>query len=275
LAPTLNVGLGLAVNALGAFLGFLAFAGMIRQARSEEWKPFHFVFLCYLALVLIWNYPLVDRFLLLLLPFFLMGIWVETRRLLGLAVASLRSGSPASERIIAALLAFGMAGVAAIAVWNFVGGFRPQLRTLGVERAQLMKARSPVYAWIRERTPPQSVTVAPEDTLLYLYAGRQSVVPIALSTEWVYTGERKSLQQDLSHITDTAVATGACYWLVSPNDSDVLDFPTPDARDRIAALMSGLPEVSSSEGRSVRLYDISSLSHQSETACAPRPADSN
>ncbi len=274
-APTLSIGIGLAVNGIGAVIGFLTIAGILRQARSQEWKPFHFIFVCYVAVVLVWNYPLMDRFLLLLLPFFLMGIGVETRYLIRVATATLRPGSPATERMIAVLLVSVMAGFAGIAARNLVDGFRPQLRSLAVQHAELVKQRTPVYEWIRGQTTPESVIVAPEDTLLYLYADRQSVVPIALSTEWVYTGDRTSLERDLRHITDTAVATGACYWLVSPNDSDKLDFPTSEASDRIAELTSGLPEVSSSADRTVRLYDISSLSHQSEAVCAPRPAASN
>ena len=68
LSPTLHIDKGWMMNALGAFVGVLSLAGLLRQARGQEWKPIHFIFVFYLAVVLLWNYPIMDRFLLLFLP---------------------------------------------------------------------------------------------------------------------------------------------------------------------------------------------------------------
>src|SRR5262249_48439750 len=48
---------------LSAVLAAGVLAGVIRQARKQEWKPIHFIFPFYAAVIILWNYPLMDRFL--------------------------------------------------------------------------------------------------------------------------------------------------------------------------------------------------------------------
>jgi hypothetical protein len=275
LSPTLHIDRGWVMNALGAFVGVLSLAGLLRQARGQEWKPIHFIFVFYLAVVLLWNYPIMDRFLLLFLPFFIMGLWIEGMRLSALVFAKLRSAGPAGERVLAGIVAAGLAAMVGAMAWNCVVGYRPQLKSISAERAGITLQTLPVYAWIREHTASEAVIVAAEDTTLYLYTNRQAVVPIAFSTEYVYTGDHGSLERDLGHITDTAVALGACYWLTSQNDFEMLDFPTTEAEDRVAQLTAGLPEVSRSPDGQTRLYDASSLSHQPNAACAANAGGAN
>jgi hypothetical protein len=79
----------------------------------------------------------------------------------------------------------------------------------------------------------------------------------------------------LDHITDTAVALGACYWLTTPNDFEMLDFPTSEPQDRVAQLTAALPQVWRSEDGRTRLYDASSLSHRTSAACATDASGAN
>jgi hypothetical protein len=271
LSPTLDVGHGWGVNAVGAFVGVFSLLGLLRQAREQEWKPIHFIFVFYLAIVLVWNYPIMYRFLLLFLPFFLAGLWIEGQRIASLINAKLRQTSPASERVLAGTVAAGVAALSCVAAWNCVSGYRPQLRTISTQHAAVTQQALPVYAWVRERTAPGAVIVAMDDVNLYLYTGRRSVVPIAFSTEYLYTADLSALEHDVDHLTDTAVALDACYWFVTPNDFEMFDFPTSAPQERLAQLTSGLPEVSHSEDGRTRLYDASSLSHQQSGACAANP----
>jgi hypothetical protein len=275
LSPAIKIGGGWAMNALGAFAGMLCVVGLIRQARGQEWKPIHFIFAFYLIVILLWNYPIMDRFLLLFLPFFIMGLWIEGKRLSGMVLAKLRSAEPASERVLAGIAAAGLATLAGIMAWNCVTGYRPELRSISAERNAITQQTLPVYAWIREHTAPEAVIVAPQDVTLYLYTGRQAVVPIAFSTEYIYTMNHEALRRDLDRFTDTAVSLGACYWLTSQNDFEMLNFPTTEVQDREAALVAGLPEVLRSADGRTRLYDASSLSPQGSAACAARPEGAN
>lgn len=274
-SPTLNTGHSWAANSLGAFLGAFSLAGLVRQARSQEWKPIHFIFAFYLAITLLWNYPIMYRFLLLFLPLFLAGLWIEGKRLASLILAKLRAAEPLAERALAVAAAAAFATLIGLMAWNFAAGYRPQLKTISARHRELTQQTLPLYAWIRQHTAPEAVIVATQDVELYLYTGRQAVVPIAFSTAYIYTGDRRLLEHDLDHITDTAIALGACYWLTTPNDFEMLDFPTSEPQDRIAQLTSSLPQVWRSEDGRTRLYDASSLSHQTSSACAPHTGGAN
>jgi hypothetical protein len=115
--------------------------------------------------------------------------------------------------------------------------------------------------------------MAYRDAELYLYTDRRAAVPIAFSTEGAFTGDPRVLERDLAHITDAANALSACYWLTSQDDFE-MDFPTAEARERVAQLMAGLPEVSRSQDGRIRLYDSSSLLQQA-TACATHRGGAN
>ena len=258
LSPTLNIGQGLVANALGAMVGALSLAGILRQCRSEEWKPLHFIFIFYLALIVAWNYPIMERFLLLFLPIFLMGLWVEARHLGTLALSKLRSKGPVGERVLAAAMIAGLGVAAGIAAWNYAFGHRLELRELGREQSLMASEKLQVYDWIRQHTAPGDVIVADGDVILYLYTGRKAVIPIAFSTEYLYTSDRRVLDRDMAHITDTACAVGARYWLTAADDFQ-MELPWVEARERIARLMEDSPEVSRSSVGRVRLYAASSI----------------
>ena len=275
LTPTLNIGHSWVANSVGALVGVLSLAGLVRQARDHEWKPIHFIFAFYLAITLLWNYPITYRFMLLFLPFFLVGLWTEGKRLGSLILARVRLAEPVSERVLAGIATACLATVIGLMVWNCASGYRPQLKTISAQHREVTQQMLPVYTWIREHTAPDAVIVAESDATLYLYTDRHAVVPIAFSTEYFYTGDRDALERDLDHLTDTAVALGACYWLTSQNDFEMLEFRTTAVQDREARLVAGLPEVARSADGGTRLYDASSISHQASSACAARRTDGN
>jgi hypothetical protein len=258
LEPTLGIGNSLTYYAIGAIVSAGIVAGIVRQARIQEWKPIHFILVFYSAVILGWNYPIMERFLFLFLPLFCAGLWVEGKHLVRLLLASLRAGRPASERVLAGVMLMGVASLAGIAVWNYRYGYRPEMSALSEQRARRMREKAEAYQWLRQNTDPEARVVAYEDPSLYLYTGRQAVRPISFSTEYLYTRERKVLERDLSRITDAAVAVGANYWLTSEDDFNLEDAPAL-MRERVANLMSAQPEVYHSRDRGVRLYDISRL----------------
>jgi len=258
--PTLGVGNSLVAKAVGGVVWAGVVAGIVRQARSQEWKPVHFIFVFYSAVILWWNYPLMDRFLLPFVPLFYAGLWVEGKRLVRMLLAGLRNGRPAGERVLAGVMLTGVAILTGIAAWNYCDGYRPQLTGIDQHRARLMRDKTEAYQWIRQHTDPGDRVVAYESASLYLYTGRQAVPPIALSTEYLYTRDRSVLERQLAHVTDAAVAVGARYWLTSKDDVhiELLDAQAP-MRERVDRLLSPLPEVYRSPDGEVRLYDISRL----------------
>lgn len=243
--------------AVAAVLSAAIFAGIVRQARADEWKPVHFMFVFYTAMILPWEYPMVGRFLMLFLPLFLAGLWVEGKHFLQLLALGSRSGRPLTERILAGALSLALAAIAVIAVWNYRGGLRPQLALISARRGALLPEKKEAYDWIREHTDPQTTLVAYEDEALYLYTGRQAVRPIEFSTESYYRHDRSRAQRDLDHITDAPRHVRARYWMMAEDDYGLERMvPLPMIDARMAQLKSALPVVFRSREDNVQIYDL-------------------
>jgi len=258
LSPTLPIENSLAANAIGGIVSAGAVAGIVRQARGERWRPIHFTIPFYFAVVLMWNYPILDRFFLPFLPLIYMGLWVEGEHLVRLARSAWRERRPIGERVVCGMLLAGLAALAAVALWNYRHGYRREIAGQAEFRSRMWTEKARAYDWIRRNTDSGTRIVAYDDASLYLYAGRTAVRPISFSTEYVYTRDRRVLERDLAHITDVAHAMRAHFWLVSDDDfySELRD-AQPLMKACVARLMSGLPQVYHSER--VQLYDISRL----------------
>jgi len=256
-------------NVLSTLLTAGILAGVIRQARRQEWKPIHFIFPFYAAVILLWNYPLMDRFLLWLLPLVYAGVWLEGKHLLSMILTTFRSARPSAEKLVAGGLSLGLLALAGAAVWNYLDGFRPQLQAMGVRRAAMLDEKMQVYDWLRQNTDPQTRVVTFEDASLYLYTGRQAIVPIQFSVEWYYTKDVRLLKHHLAHITDTARQVGARFWVISSDDDIGMSLEKDqwllDAR--ITQLKSVLPMVFHSRENKVQVYDLSCVLQPLRVEC--------
>ena len=252
LFPTLGEGSSMAGGMLQITLAVAILSGVVRQARQHGWKPVHAAFALYSAGTWLWNYALMDRFLLPFLPLLYAGLWTEAKHMAAVLRRSTRSGA---EKAIAGVLALGLAAIGILAVREYAFGYRTQLRDLGPRRAQLGREKQEAYDWIRARTAPATRLIAYEDAALYLYTGRQSVRPVAFSTEAFYRKDESILARDLDRIFDTPKAIQARYWLMSDDDFR-LETGTPRIRERIASIQATLPVVFQSSGGRVRIYEL-------------------
>ena len=254
--------------AVTAVLSAVMFAGIVRQARAEEWKPVHFMFVFYTAMILPWDYPMMGRFLMLFLPLFLAGLWIEGKHFLEMLALGSRSGRSLTERILAGTLWLALAALAVTAVWNYGDGLRPQLAGISARRGALLPEKKEAYDWIREHTDPQTTVVAYEDEALYLYTGRQSVRPIEFSTESYYRHDTARAQRDLDHITDAAWHVRARYWMIAGDDYGLERMvPLPMIDARMAQLRSALPVVFRSRQGNVQIYDLACLLEPQKPEC--------
>jgi len=247
-------------------LGILA--GIIRQARAQEWKPAHAALVFYAAAILPWHYAILDRFLTLFLPLFYAGAWVEGRHTATLLRANLGSGRSRGEKLLAGIFALALLTVALGAAWNYVDGRRWQLRAVSAERAAMLRQKREAYDWIRRNTGPAVPMVACEDVALYLYTGRQAVRPIAFSTEAILMKDTRVLKRDLAHITDAARHIGARLWLAADDDFWSEDATAqPHYNRRMAELKAVLPAVFRSSENRVQILDLSCLYEPQRVEC--------
>ncbi len=230
-------------------------SGVVRQARRQQWKPIHFVLVFYAGIVALWNYPLVDRFLVLFLPLLYAGLWVEARHFASLLAGVWRWRRPLADRVIAAAMAAGLAAVGVAAVERYARGDRSQLRKMALTGAALAAEKQQLYDWVRRNTSPRDRFIAYQDVELYLHTGRQAMRPMAFSTAAFFTRQEKYLEQDLDRLLDTARVIGARYWVKSANDFQ-LETGLPLILRRVGELEATLPEVFRTTGGRLRVYEL-------------------
>ena len=242
-------------------------AGMIRQARLVGWQPIHFALSFYVALILSWNYPEIQRWLVPFLPFFAASLWVEGKWIARELTAATRAPRAPIERVVAASFGIALTVLAFGVVWNFeFGDDRAQLRRTSRDRAALLVEKREAYDWLRRNSSADARAVAGESGCLYLYTGRQAMAYIALLPAGVY--EPAYLQRDLNHMTDVARAIGAEYWLASPDDSDKQwKSAKPFMATRLEQIESVLPELFRSRYGHVRIYGLPCVQHPEDPSC--------
>jgi Dolichyl-phosphate-mannose-protein mannosyltransferase len=255
------------IAGVGAMLlSFPMWIGLVRQSRHPEWKPITLTLLFYGLIVLVWPYPQPERFLLPFIPFLLAGLWCEVNRICAEVVAQLRSGAPMIERVFAAALACALLSLASMAIWNALVR-DPRARQSGAAvQARMLKEREQAYQWIREHTKPEDRVAAWKDVVLFLYAGRQSLRPIAVLPQVYYLRETENDDRDLLHICDAPRHAGVRYWMTTTED-----FNLEARRDRLVVRMTAvgkaLPVVFRSSEGSVQIHEASCLNERQLPEC--------
>ncbi len=240
-------------------------AGLVRQARQQEWRPIHFIFVSYSAIVVLWNYAVMDRFLMMFLPFFYAGVWLEGKHLAAMLLDNFRRG-PWANRMLAAVLSLAATAVFLYAGWHYLFADRSAILVPNERREALARQKAELFAWIRANTDPGARFIAYQDVNLYLHTGRQAMRPIAFSTAAFYARSEKVLERDLLHFTDVARRIEARYWVVASDDFD-METGVPLIEKRMEALKSVLPMVFQSQGDKVRLYDLACLHEGERVEC--------
>ena len=241
-------------------------AGVLRQARGDQWRPIHYAFPFYVALTVIWNYQNTARFLVLFLPLFAAGLWVEIRHFLGVLYAAASGEQVRMQKVLAGGLLLCVLGLLGCLGVNFAAGATTVITRTVNDRARFLSDKREAYQWLSCCTLQADVVISYEDVSTYLYTGRHSMRPIAFPTSGEYNPAY--LQESLAHMTDVAHALGARYWMVADDDFNMDWEPaTSLARARVAELEQKMPLVFRSRGGHVRVYEIRCLAASNAKLC--------
>jgi hypothetical protein len=250
-----------------AILLCLMSVSFVRTIKRDGWKPIHAALIFYLAMVLGWNYPDWDRFLIPFLPLFVASLWVEAKWIAGEVSREIRSDGRRGDRVTAVLIGFVLATLAIFLALMFVSNSdRRNLLAFCRARSELLIEKKQAYDWLRRNSPGDARIIAGENASLYLYTGRQSMGPIVMLPAGIY--EPTQMQSDLIHITDVASAIRATYWLGSVDDGDTqLQGYKTALTTRLHQIESVLPEVFHSTSGNVRIYRLDCLQNQQDISC--------
>ena len=246
---------------------WMIFAGMVRQARCAEWQPIQYALPYTVAVIISWDYPEVQRFLIPFLPLFAASLWIEGKWSAAQLAAAMRVRRSALETAFAAGLGVAICAFGLGIAWNFVANEdRAEQRRSSIDRAALLAEKREAYDWLRRNAPEDARVVAGEDGSLYLYTGRLAMAHIALQRAGAY--DEAYMREDLEHVTDVAKAIGAQYWLAAPDDSDKQWMAAkPFLAARFCEIENALPEVFRSSGGHVRIYGLGCVQHPEVPAC--------
>jgi len=255
---------------LTAGMSAIVLSGIVRQLRRPEWQALLFVTVPYVLILLVWPYPIMERFLLPLLPIFLIATVLESKRLVSLAMSNMRAPASWANRVLAVGICAILLGYTAFAGWNYFFRDRQQLREVESSQAKTLQQRREVYSWIRDHTPAGAKIVAYDDVLLFLYSGRQALRPIVLLPTAAYSkipgSDSGDLAEDLAHLCDAPRDAGATYWLVTGDDFS-LDADPEKTASRQNEVVGVLPLVFRSSEGLARLYDSSCLQGAAREDC--------
>ena len=254
----------------GALLSIVLTAGVLagvsRLAAGGGYRPIHFVFVCYAAAAILWNFAIMHRLLAPFLPLLYAGLWMEGKHLAAMIRDNLRNRST-GRRALAAVMGLAALGAAGRSAASYLGGPRGTFHDNGRQRATLRLEREQAYEWIRQHTAPETRFLAWDDVLLHLHTGRQAIWPMALTTAEFYRADAGPLQLQLERMMDVARHVGARYWL-DEGRGDAGASPWPLFAERLERLKSVLPRVFESRGGQVRIYDLRCVQQPQEPACA-------
>ena len=270
LSPLFHRNLGLLFVCTVAVF-WMVLSGMLRQARSAEWQPIHFALPFTVAVILLWDYPEVRRFLIPFLPLLVASLWLEGKWIGARLASAMRVRRSALEKNFAAGLGITLCACGLGIAWNFVtNADRVKLRRSSIDRAALLSEKREAYDWLRQNTLEDGRVVAGEDGSVYLYTGRQAMAPIALQRAGAY--DDAYLRYDLAHMADVAKAIGAQYWMAASDDSDKQWVAAkPFLSAHFNEIDDALPEVFRSSAGHVRIYGLGCVQHPEVPAC--RAAD--
>ena len=241
-------------------------AGVVKNAHRYGWGPAHYALPFYLATILLWPYPIADRFLLPFFPLFAAGLWLEGKHVLRMIDATLASRRANTDKVIAATIALLIIAFSCAVGWNYFAASRKVLGETARRRSSLIPAKRAAYQWLLRSTSPDARVIACEDVSAYLYTGRSSMAPIGFTAAAMY--EPKLLERIVAHLGDVPEAIGAQFWMISDDDFGLMWPEATSATRKFGArLRNTLPEVFRSRDGRVSIYSLDCLRRRDDPSC--------
>jgi len=147
-------------------------AGVFRLVRRGIGVDYAVFGLLSVAILVVWHYPPTERFVLPLFPLLIAGLITELEHLWNIIRKALHH-KDASQRVVAAMFASGVAAVFAFALGlQAYMTFVAMSKTAEAERTALADRRA-AYQWMSANLPQGAAVFSYDDPLLYLYSGHR------------------------------------------------------------------------------------------------------
>jgi hypothetical protein len=209
----------------------------------------HFALAFHLPVVMLWNFEIAYRLLLLFLPFFYLGLWTEARHAVIGFARSLRPDQPVLTRAVGGCF---LALMALFGIFVTQRAFRGHWSAIAHASSSYEQEYAEVFDWIRRHTRPEERLVAIDDVLLFLHTSRQGMWPLAVTTDLRFRPDQKRLEEQLALLPDATETIGANYLIFTSHDFSF----APPVRERWSEWASSLPELTRNREGTVRVLDL-------------------
>ena len=217
-------GLPLAAALCGAFLILILIAVGFGRAMARRIRLLHIYIVMSLGLYLFWL-PNVsyDRFLMPMLPFFLLFLVSEIGFLLSLARKGMQSADTV-RRISAGFIALVSILVVAMIGYGYASGVYSSVVSL---RASAARAADDAQAisWIIGNTNPSDTLVCYRDPKYFLYTGHKAVRSFPMTEGFSWGDDQASMDKLVEAVFQIFEESAARYVVVTPTDFELEDQP--------------------------------------------------
>ncbi len=255
LLPVVGFEGGFLLNLVAVALSLGIAKGAFGLARLNGLHPLHWALFFTIPVTIVWNYTLLDRFLLPFLPLFLAGAYNEIKWILESVAEVFRTRKPVLDRVVSGILAGALAWLVLFAAIGYLWRAPRGLLNAHTERALLAAEKRQAYRWILENTQESDRFISYEDAALWLHTGRQALRPMIFSTAAFYRQDKGILDRDLARFMDTASAIGAAYWMVAVDYYQLHSRPDMIG-EHVDRLLLSYPEVFETAGGKVKIYEL-------------------
>jgi hypothetical protein len=191
-------------------------AGVVRLVRRGIAIDYAVFGLLSVAILAIWHYPPNERFVLPLFPLLLAGLVTELGHLARMLRQALRH-KDASQRVVAAMFATGMAGMVAAAIGLQAYMTFGLLNQVAAQERAKVAARRTDYRWMAANLPADANVLSNDDPLLYLTSGHRGN-SILLMPRWWYAEDQESVVNAYRNAVPYCRMRGLQYLYSTPDD---------------------------------------------------------
>jgi hypothetical protein len=203
-------------------LALAAIAGIVRQVRRDGAGLHHWFAAGFSALLLAWQYPPNERFLIPILPLLACGALTEARHLAELMRAVWRSGR-IGQRVAAGGFALLLAAAGLWAAVMVTAGHVVLLPAVTARYRRQFDSNRQVYQWINQNLPSQEPLLAYGDAPAFLYTGRAAMRPPNFPKQY-YRQDKETVARAFAALPEFARRHGIRYLLLSETDLDLDPF---------------------------------------------------
>jgi hypothetical protein len=207
-----------------AFMSLILIVVGFGRALGKRIRLLHIYLVMSLGMYVFWI-PNVsyDRFLMPMMPFFLLFLVRELGVLGSLAWRGMRSPE-SGKRIGGAIVALVSIIVAALVVFGYTSGIYSSVVSLQTSAARAADDTQAI-SWIKENSEPTDVLVCYRDPKFFLYTGRKAVRSFPMTEGYSWEEDQASMDRLAKVVFRIIAEAGAQYVVVTATDFELEQGP--------------------------------------------------